>query len=193
MQKVNHDSRLIAFLTALCLFLSAIEYIIPKPLPFMRLGLANMPIILSLYLITPRQVLTLAIFKVFGQGLITGTLFSYIIIFSISGTVLSACCMLVVWRLGKDYISCVGISIIGALANALSQTVLSEFILFEGSAYVVAPILLINAVISGGILGLFTNRFVAKSTWFKFVQSAQSSWETQKAQTMKIIRGADND
>ena len=187
MQKLIHESKLIAFLTALCLFLSAIEYIIPKPLPFMRLGLANMPIILSLYLITPRQVLKLAIFKVLGQGLITGTLFSYIILFSVSGTILAACSMLVVYRLGKNNISCVGISIIGALANALSQIILSEFILFEGSAQVVAPILIINAVISGGILGLFTNSFVAKSTWFKMIQSGQRSQKPQ------IIRGADND
>ncbi|MDR1230490.1 MAG: heptaprenyl diphosphate synthase, partial [Spirochaetaceae bacterium] len=30
-----------ALLGAFCLFLSSIEYMIPKPLPFMRLGIAN--------------------------------------------------------------------------------------------------------------------------------------------------------
>lgn len=33
---------------ALCFFLSAIEFVIPKPLPFLRIGLANVPLILAL-------------------------------------------------------------------------------------------------------------------------------------------------
>lgn len=41
-------SRLVAFFAALCLFLVAVEYAIPKPLPFLRLGLTNLPVILSL-------------------------------------------------------------------------------------------------------------------------------------------------
>ena len=42
---------LVAFLGALCLFLSAIEYMIPKPIPFLRVGIANLPILLSLDLL----------------------------------------------------------------------------------------------------------------------------------------------
>ena len=36
-----------AWFGALCFFLSAMEYMIPKPLPFLRLGLANLPIMLA--------------------------------------------------------------------------------------------------------------------------------------------------
>ena len=38
----------IAILGAFCLFLSAIEYMIPKPMPFMRIGLTNVPLLLAL-------------------------------------------------------------------------------------------------------------------------------------------------
>ena len=35
------------------MFLSVIEYMIPKPMPFMRLGLAHLPILLSLLIFPP--------------------------------------------------------------------------------------------------------------------------------------------
>ena len=50
-----------AFFAALCLFLSAIEYVIPKPLPFMRLGLANMPIVLALYVLKRKELCVLVL------------------------------------------------------------------------------------------------------------------------------------
>lgn len=161
----------LAFCAALCLFLSAIEYIIPKPLPFMRLGLANMPIILSLYFFKTRYVLLLVLLKILGQGFITGTFFSYIFLFSLSGSLCSAIFMIIIQRIGKKHVSAIGISIIGALANACSQIVLSDLILFENSAHLIAPILIISAVISGFLLGLFTNAFMQKSKWFKEVRN----------------------
>ncbi len=171
MQKVRDSSKILAFFTALCLFLSAIEYIIPKPVPFMKLGLANMPILLSLYIFKPKQIIALVFFKIIGQGFITGTFFSYIFIFSLSGTFFSAISMMTIHAIGKNNISSIGISLVGALANACSQIMLSELILFKDSAQVIAPILIINAVISGLFLGLFTNTFIAKSEWFKVVQN----------------------
>ena len=77
---------LIAFFASLCLFLSAVEYVIPKPLPFMRLGLANMPLVLALYVFGAKEILLLVLLKILGQGFITGTLFSYIFLFSAAGS-----------------------------------------------------------------------------------------------------------
>lgn len=65
---------LIAF-SLRCVFLSAVEYVIPKPLPFMRLGLANMPLVLALYVFGAKEILLLVLLKILGQGFITGTLF----------------------------------------------------------------------------------------------------------------------
>ena len=45
---------LVSFLGALCMFLSAIEYIIPKPIPFLRVGIANLPMLFSLDIPTGR-------------------------------------------------------------------------------------------------------------------------------------------
>jgi heptaprenyl diphosphate synthase len=82
-----------ALLGALCLFLSTVEYLIPKPLPFMRLGLANLPLILALDLFPFRAFMALVCLKALGQALVTGTLFSYVFLFSLAGTVASALSM----------------------------------------------------------------------------------------------------
>ena len=59
-----------AWFAALCFFLSTIEYMIPKPLPFLRLGLANLPIMLAIGVLPPRQFLALVLAKIIGQGLV---------------------------------------------------------------------------------------------------------------------------
>ncbi len=165
----NDTERLIAFIASLCLFLSAIEYVIPKPLPFMRLGLANMPIIISLYILRPKQVLFLVLLKVVGQAFITGTFFSYIFAFSLVGSFSSALIMLIVFVLFKNIVSPLGISILGALTNAGAQIIMSDWILFGEAAIYIAPILSINAVITGFALGLITLRFLNTSKWYEHI------------------------
>ena len=36
-----------AFFGALCLFFATVEYLFPRPVPFLRLGLSNLPILLA--------------------------------------------------------------------------------------------------------------------------------------------------
>lgn len=96
---LSSRARLIPIFASLCLFLSAAEYAIPKPLPFMRLGLANLPIILSLTVFEKRDILLLTLLKVFGQALISGTLFSYIFLFSAVGSFASTFSMIFVFSL----------------------------------------------------------------------------------------------
>jgi heptaprenyl diphosphate synthase len=72
----RRNYRSLALLGSFCLFLSTLEYLIPKPLPFMRIGLANLPLILALDLFPPGPFALLVLIKISGQALITGTLFS---------------------------------------------------------------------------------------------------------------------
>lgn len=156
----------IAFFSALCMFLSMIEYAIPKPLPFMRLGIANMGIMLALYVLPIRQVLLLTLIKVLLQALISGTFFSYIFLFSFLGSFSSVFAMLLCKDIFKSKISFLGICLSGALANNLCQILLSYLIIFRSSTSYIAPILLISGFISSLILGLFTQKFVKNSIWY---------------------------
>ena len=140
--KKNQDIRLLTFFASLCLYLSAIEYAVPKPLPFLRLGLANLPIMLGLEVFSPFQILFLGFVKIFLQAFISGTFFSYIFVFSVAGSLASTFAMVLIYEICKHSgawqkgISFVGISVVGAFANNVAQILCARFILFgENTKY----------------------------------------------------------
>ena len=161
----NKRLDLVAFMGALCLFFSTIEYLFPKPFPFFRLGLANLPVLLALDLFGPAYVLLLVLLKVVGQGLVSGTLASYVFLFSLAGSFASVAVMLVVHRAGRRWISLAGVSLFGALASNLVQITLSVTFIFGRSAWVIAPPFLGLGVVSGLVVGLFAERFRLRSAW----------------------------
>jgi heptaprenyl diphosphate synthase len=162
------NRRSLALLGSFCLFLSTLEYLIPKPLPFMRIGLANLPLILALDLFPPGVFALLAAVKITGQALITGTLFSYVFLFSLAGSSVSALVMYGLRRLlGKNRVSFTGLGIAGAVLSNLVQLVLARFFIFGESVRFLVPLFLASGLISGGALGFFGEAFAARSRWYR--------------------------
>lgn len=161
------DKKILPFLAALCLFLAAVEYAIPKPLPFLRLGLANLPVIVALFVLPTRDIYKLILLKIIGQALITGTMFSYIFLFSAAGSLASGLTMLGVHLWLKKRVSCIGLSLAGAAANNIAQLIVARLILFGSATKYIAPILLISGAVTGLILGIFTQMFIERSKWFR--------------------------
>lgn len=156
---------LIALLGAFSLFLSTIEFLIPKPLPFIRLGLANLPILISLEIVAPQYTLLLVLVKVIGQGLVNGTIFSYAFIFSAAGSFTAGLAMIAVKRIGKNRISLIGISIIGAVTSNLVQIFIARLLIIGKGALYIAPPFLAIGLVSSVLLGVFANRFSKQSKW----------------------------
>ena len=155
-----------ALLGAFCFFLSALEYMVPKPLPFMRLGIANLPILLAADLLPLPWFLTLALVKVFGMSVISGSLFSYVALFSLAGTLTAA---LVMWAARKalgPLVSMIGVSILGAVASNAVQIVIASAVVFGESARLIAPPFLATGLVTGALLGAFAEAFAGKSLWY---------------------------
>ncbi|NBF41708.1 MAG: heptaprenyl diphosphate synthase, partial [Spirochaetes bacterium] len=148
-RSISERTHLIALLAAFCLFLSMIEYLIPKPVPFMRIGLANVPVLVSLLICKPREVLLLIFLKVLGQGLVNGTLFSYIFLFSAAGSFASGVVMLGAFLAFRRHLSLVGVCMLGALASNLVQILMAREIVFGRSAVLIGPPLLLMGAASG--------------------------------------------
>jgi heptaprenyl diphosphate synthase len=158
----------LALLGAMCLFLSAVEYMIPKPLPFMRIGLANLPLLLAVDILPFSSFFVLTGIKIFGQALITGTLFSYILLFSIAGTFFSAMIMFALRRIfGRTRITFVGIGTAGAMVSNAAQLALAQiFILKENMRYI-APPFLAAGLVTGIALGIFCEVFSRRSQYYQ--------------------------
>ncbi len=161
---------LIALLGACCMFLSLVEYMIPKPVPFLRLGLANLPVLVALGLLSGPQVLLVVTIKVIGQGLLNGTLFSYVFVLSVAGSFASALCMLAVSRLGARLISFIGISVIGSMASTVTQLVLASLLVFGRSGMLIAPPFLAAGLVTSVALGIIAAAFCGTSKWYRVVR-----------------------
>lgn len=172
----------IAYLGALSLFLSTIEYLLPRPVPFMRLGLANLPLILALETFTVPAYAMLVVVKVLGQALVNGTLASYIFLFSLAGTVASATVMIACHRGLKEHISFLGISVVGALASNVVQIVLSVAFIFGPSAWRILPLFLGIGLATGFLMGVFAQRFSTHSRWWaRFAKKQAPRWSSADA------------
>lgn len=165
----------IAILGGLALFLSVLEFMIPKPLPFMRLGIANVPLLIALYFLRDRELFLLGLVKIFGQGLLNGTLISYIVIFSALGTLGSILTMVLLRRIAWNHCTILGISVAGALGGNLLQLLMARFWIFGDAALLIAPPFLGIGLISSVIIGIFTLRFAGSSRWLAGVMGRCSA------------------
>ena len=171
----DQRQRALALLAATALFLASIEYVIPKPVPFLKLGLANLSVLVALTVMRTREILALVGLKVVGQGIVQGTLFSYIVLFSAVGSLASVAVMIALHRgLGRN-LSLVGVSIMGALASNLAQIAAARLIIFGESAWLIAPAFLITGTVSALLLGLFAERFVRRSRWLAEFRSSHAA------------------
>lgn len=156
---------LVALLGGLCLFLSTIEYLIPKPIPFLRVGIANLPILIAIDLLPPGALFLVVVLKVVGQGLVSGTLVSYVFLFSAVGSFASALAMLGARRLFGKRLSLVGVGVLGALFSNTAQISLARLLIFGEGAWLIAPPFLALGTVTAALLGLFAERFQASSRW----------------------------
>ncbi len=134
---------------AIALVLSIIENTLPPvpiPVPGVKFGLSNIAVMFALFFLAKGQAYTIAILKalfvVMTRGMIAGLL-------SLCGGLLSLTVMVVLLLLFRDRISCMVISIAGAIAHNLGQFIAITFIYTGFYLLAYLPVLLISGVAAG--------------------------------------------
>ncbi|HZJ87622.1 MAG TPA: Gx transporter family protein [Sphaerochaeta sp.] len=161
---MSRTERKVAFISATTLLFSTLEFLIPKPLPFLRLGLANLPLLIILPIVDFKTYLAVLLLKVIGQGMVSGTLFSYLILISLAGTFTSGVAMYATKRVLKDRVSLLGCSLIGAFVSNLSQLAVAALIVYGKSIWIAAPLMLGLGLVSSFGLGVLAEYFWRKSS-----------------------------
>ncbi|UTY28593.1 Gx transporter family protein [Treponema putidum] len=184
--KTKKADSLIPLFGGFCFFLSAIEIMIPKPVPFFRMGLANLPLLLGIDLFSfPAFILLLAI-KVLGQALISGTLFSYVLLFSAVGTFSSGLLMYAMRKIPRKAISFMGISLAGAFVSNSLQFLLAVLIMFGKSAvYIIPPVFSLGAITAVAI-GWFASEFEIQSVWYQRVKAERFDFVPDNSQEVRL-------
>ena len=158
---------LVAFFGALSLFFATLEYLIPKPIPFFRLGLSNLPLLVSLGFFTFPEQLLLLLLKVVGTGIVNGTLASYVFLFSSGAALASFVVMYGLYRLvPARWLSLTGISLAGSLASNTVQIVLAIALVYGPASGVVAPWYFGLGTFTGWAMGYAADVFKDHSKWY---------------------------
>lgn len=146
----------LAFLSTIAIFLSIIEHIIPKPLPWMRFGLANAITLYAFTFMKPREVFLIVLTRVLATSFLLGSFLSITFILSLTGALTSFVVMYFFYSIIPRVFSIVGISILGALTSSVSQLIVVNYLFVNNRlSYYILPFILLFALIGGLISGLF--------------------------------------
>jgi heptaprenyl diphosphate synthase len=146
----------IAFLSTMAICLSIIEHMVPKPLPWMRIGLANAITLYAFTIMRPKEVLLVVFSRVLATSLLIGSFLSVTFLLSISGAVASFAIMWVLYSFFHRYFSLVGISVAGAAtSNAVQLLVVNTLFVNSRLSFYFLPLILLFALLGGVISGFF--------------------------------------
>jgi heptaprenyl diphosphate synthase len=162
LQKQSPDRYLInlAWLTALATAIFFLENLIPKPLPFLKLGLANIIVLILLISNNWRSALIVAFAKIFFGNLISGTFFSITTILSFSGTFFSLLIMTLLIKFPLKF-SVLGISVGGAVGHNIGQILVVRILLIKNETiFYLTPVLIVMGIATGLITGYLAKIFI---------------------------------
>lgn len=140
--------------TSLALILSYVELLIPINfgIPGMKLGLANLLVVILLYKGCPRDALLLSVIRILLSGLIFGNMFS--IFYSLGGGLLSLAVMVFLKKTGQFTVA--GISIGGGASHNVGQLLVAMFVVQTYQVGYYLPVLLIAGMITGAVIGILS-------------------------------------
>jgi len=137
----------IAYLGALTLLFSYAEMLLPRFVPFFRLGLGNVVILLALGLDFP-SFLILTVIKSLAASVTNGTLLSPFFLISVGQSLASGLVMYALFKIKKNWLGLYGISLAGGAVSSLVQIGMSAVYLGSGTLTLIGPMLLFGIVAS---------------------------------------------
>ncbi|MDF2821147.1 MAG: putative rane protein [Clostridiales bacterium] len=139
-------------LIALAFIFSYVESLVPIPLPIpgMKLGLANIVVLIALYVLGSKQAFGLSVLRIVLVGLTFGSLFS--MIYSLAGGILS-CIAMILCKKTKLF-SIVGVSIVGGVTHNIGQIIAAILIVENRGIAYYLPVLLVTGAVTGLLIGM---------------------------------------
>ena len=153
MHKKNQFLVHLSLLTALGLVLFLFESVLPRPVPWVKPGLAHVATLLALYLYGARAALLVVILRTAIGALILGSFFNPIFLFSMVGGLVATCAMILFKSFGRLF-SVIGISVVGAMVHNIVQLLLAVVLVVgQHEILVLLPGFLIPAWFTGILVG----------------------------------------
>lgn len=149
----------IALLSAYALGLHGFESLLPTPIPWLRLGLANIITLTTLLLYGLRAAIMVTLIRVILGSLFTGTFLGPAFILSFGGGVTSTFAMGIVVSLIPKLFGPVGLSLIGALFHNIAQLFLAYFLFIQRieAILLISPVIILLGTLTGTVNGVVSD------------------------------------
>jgi heptaprenyl diphosphate synthase len=156
------DKYRIALLSAYALALHGFESLLPTPIPWLRLGLANIITLTALLLYGIRAAVMITLIRVILSSLFTGTFLGPAFILSLGGGITSTLAMGFVLSIAPRLFSTVGLSLIGALFHNITQLFLAYFLFIQRieAILLISPVIVFLGTITGTVNGVISDLLV---------------------------------
>lgn len=154
---------LLALFTAFAVVLGYVESFIPSiGIPGVKLGLANLSVILALYFLGYYQGIVISLIRILIIGMFFGNLFS--ILFSIAGAVVSYGIMALLRKTNK--VSMVTVGIFGGVFHNIGQMIVAIFVVDTYQVIYYLPVLIISGIVTGAVIGIVSNIIYTRTRSF---------------------------
>jgi heptaprenyl diphosphate synthase len=159
-RKKKDAVRVILICNAILISLLELVIPIPIPLPGVKLGLGNIITLVAVAFLQIQDVLIIVVIRCIVVALLSKGV--TMLIFSLSGGLVSAAVMWLVYKYRPNLLSIKGISVIGAVTHNITQLGVAALILSEAMMVYYLPVLLITAIVTGLITGTISELTIAE-------------------------------
>ena len=137
---------------ALAIMMGYVELLIPLPIgiPGVKLGLANIIIVILLYFMDARAAVFVSVVRVILSGLMFAGFAG--LLYSLSGAILSLIAMIGMHKIDK--FSVIGVSIGGGIFHNVGQILVAALVVENAKLFYYLPILMISGIVTGAIIGI---------------------------------------
>ncbi|MBE5877423.1 MAG: Gx transporter family protein [Lachnospiraceae bacterium] len=145
-----------AMLVALAMIFSYVEILIPISfgVPGIKLGLANLVVVVGLWLMPAPQVFLILVTRIILVAFMFGSMSS--LLYSLAGGILSFGVMLLLKKC-KGF-SVIGISMAGGVSHNIGQLVIAALVVENLSVFYYFPVLMIAGLVTGMLIGVVGQR-----------------------------------
>ena len=149
-------------LVALAMVLGFVETLIPINLgiPGMKLGLANIVVVIALFLFDVKTAVVVSILRIILIAMTFGNM--SMMFYSIAGASLSLLSMVTVSKI-KSF-SLISVSIVGGIMHNVGQIICAAFVVRTNGVFTYLPVLIIAGLVSGALIGIVAGLILVRLT-----------------------------
>lgn len=137
---------------ALAILMGYVELMIPIPVPIpgVKLGLANVIVILAMYYMDTKGAFFISLIRVLLSGLLFAGMAG--LLYSLAGAMLSFLVMALLKKTGKC--SIIGVSLAGGVCHNVGQIMVAAMVVENVRMAYYLPFLLVSGVVTGILIGI---------------------------------------